>query len=176
MVTGIDLCQSWINLKSIELLNCDARIIISQELYLFFLNILLFWWKLSSNIWRKLKASDCFRRHHKKTSQEKITCFFRQMGTSYTIGYVSIKITRKNHKITDFILSNGKALRAFPYKKFFWFRVVKKWLHISENKALSHMFPYKNTFFKNLSSESDHSQNSTFYTFCLFFSEHRRKA
>ena len=53
----------------------------------------------------------------KKTSQEKITGYFRRMGTCYTIGYCMCqsksqeKITRKNHKITNFILSNGEPLK-----------------------------------------------------------------
>ena len=32
------------------------------------------------------------------------------MGTSFTIGYETIELTRKNHRFTDFFLLNGKAL------------------------------------------------------------------
>ena len=82
MVTGIDLCQSWIKLKSIELLNCDAHIIISWCFcWSIFFSIFFYsggsWVQIFEERWR---ASDFSRRHHKKTSQEKIIRFFDEQG------------------------------------------------------------------------------------------------
>ena len=79
-------------------------------IYLFFLEILLFWWKLSSNIWRKMKGFWFFSTSSQENITRKNHTFFYWMGTSFTIGYETIEITRKNHRFTDFFLLNGKAL------------------------------------------------------------------
>ena len=43
MVTGIDLCQSWINLKSIaELLNCDALLLFHDAFVTAFVTAFVF--------------------------------------------------------------------------------------------------------------------------------------
>jgi hypothetical protein len=90
----------------------------------------------------------------------------------------SVKETEEMRELVRLVFGASRrgGLRDFPYRIFFSFVSSKSgyiFLKIRKITTFSHS---ENTFLKNLSSESGHSQNSTFDTFCLTFLEHRRKA